>query len=340
MKKLLPFLVALISIQASAQVITNGLSSYYPFNGNANDMGGGGNHGNAGTCALTTDRFGIGSRAYQLDAIQSDQISINKVLSFGDFTFAYWMLPEVFGNNQNPYIIPQPIDWRNTTNQNPILQLVLYIQNGDKKIQYRLRDNLTPSGSNSVTATLPTTESPWYHIVCTFNATNKIMKLYLNGILIQTQIYTYTSPFTLDKLVIGNNYNPSSVPNYSQKYTGKIDDIYIFNREITDKEVLDLYNEQSTPTAVETVTDFRKYLSIYPNPLSGQRILHLNFTPESGIRYQVKLSNINGQAAGHFWIRPGQTTLQLKQDLPAGNYIFALYNEQGKMMGTQQLAIQ
>ncbi|MCP5502969.1 MAG: Ig-like domain-containing protein [Leptospiraceae bacterium] len=45
--------------------LTTGLVAHYPFNGNANDESGNGNHGTAmGGASLTTDRFGNANRAY------------------------------------------------------------------------------------------------------------------------------------------------------------------------------------------------------------------------------------------------------------------------------------
>ena len=54
----------LLSFGAFAQTIpsyvpTNGLVGWWPFNGNANDESGNGNHGTVNGAALTSDRFGI-----------------------------------------------------------------------------------------------------------------------------------------------------------------------------------------------------------------------------------------------------------------------------------------
>ena len=47
--------------------INDGLVAYYPFNGNANDESGNGNHGIVDGAALSMDRFGNLNSAYLFD---------------------------------------------------------------------------------------------------------------------------------------------------------------------------------------------------------------------------------------------------------------------------------
>ena len=60
MKKLTLLFIALmcIGLTINAQVNLNtGLSAHYPFNGNANDQSGNGNHGTVNDATLGSDRF-------------------------------------------------------------------------------------------------------------------------------------------------------------------------------------------------------------------------------------------------------------------------------------------
>ena len=64
-----------------------GLVAYYPFNGNAQDMSGNGNHGTVRGAMLTTDRFGNTQSAYSFDGVMI--ILMSKVL-VGTVTFLSW----------------------------------------------------------------------------------------------------------------------------------------------------------------------------------------------------------------------------------------------------------
>ena len=62
MKKLIMTLI-LMPMMAWAS-LTDGLVAYYPFDGNANDASGNGNHGVVHGATPTTDRFGNANSAY------------------------------------------------------------------------------------------------------------------------------------------------------------------------------------------------------------------------------------------------------------------------------------
>lgn len=63
---------------------TNGLILHLPFDGNANDMSGRGNHGTVNGASLTTDRKGNSRSAYSFDGV-NDFIRINNSNSFWEF---------------------------------------------------------------------------------------------------------------------------------------------------------------------------------------------------------------------------------------------------------------
>lgn len=66
--KNLYFSLALCAINtlALSQIPTIGLSSYWPFDGNANDYSGNNNHGVINGATPAPDRFGNPNRAYSL----------------------------------------------------------------------------------------------------------------------------------------------------------------------------------------------------------------------------------------------------------------------------------
>jgi len=74
--------------QIPSYVPTNGLVGYWPFNGNANDESGNGNHGTVNGATLTTDRNGNANSAFSFDGVD-DWILANSILLSNDFTINF-----------------------------------------------------------------------------------------------------------------------------------------------------------------------------------------------------------------------------------------------------------
>jgi hypothetical protein len=60
--------------------VSNGLVAHYPFNGNANDESGNGNHGTVHGAKLTQDRFGNPNSAYYFDGIDDERQQAYQIL--------------------------------------------------------------------------------------------------------------------------------------------------------------------------------------------------------------------------------------------------------------------
>ncbi len=70
--------------------LKSGLVAYYPFNGNANDESGNGNHGVVQGATLTADRFNNLSSAYRF--VDSTYIELpSNIYIYGNFTIALWV---------------------------------------------------------------------------------------------------------------------------------------------------------------------------------------------------------------------------------------------------------
>ena len=90
MKNIFTIVIFAFSINAIAQVPTNGLVGYWPFIGNANDESGNENNDIVNGATLTADRFGNTDKAYSFDG-QNDYITIphSNSLNFDGFTSNY-----------------------------------------------------------------------------------------------------------------------------------------------------------------------------------------------------------------------------------------------------------
>jgi len=203
----------------------NGLVGWWPFNGNANDESGNGNNGTVNEAILTNDRFGNANKAYSFDGI-SDYIDCgnsNSVNILGDITISAW----IYTNNFN-------ID-HGIVSKSGLYDLVLsapFTQPPLDKLRFEA-DSAPFLFSN------PIQSNQWFHVVATYSSTNG-KSIYLNGTLFafdpQVGVFTSNNSFNL---YLGS-HQPFAVDYWS--WDGKLDDIGIWNRALTEQEITNLYN--------------------------------------------------------------------------------------------------
>ncbi|MDH4071147.1 MAG: hypothetical protein OEV30_12075, partial [Ignavibacteria bacterium] len=96
-------LLLILSFSSDAQVPTDGLVAYFPFNGNAHDESGNGNDGAVHGAQLAQDRFGNQNSAYRFDGINDYILFGNNpsTLLLGDMSISVWIqmgtIPSWFG---------------------------------------------------------------------------------------------------------------------------------------------------------------------------------------------------------------------------------------------------
>lgn len=86
---LFSFLLVVIGNVAFSQSLNDSLQAWYPFNGNALDVSGNGNDGVVNGAILTTDRFGNANSAYQFDGI-SAHIELPSDFDYPERTVTFW----------------------------------------------------------------------------------------------------------------------------------------------------------------------------------------------------------------------------------------------------------
>ena len=207
---------------------TIGLVAYYPFNGNANDESGNGNHGTVQNASLTTDRFSNPNSAYYFDAKESTRIFADikdryKSLSvsiwvYQEFAITYW--PRILEFGTLPIIA--------SAGNHPV-----FLKEGRKGEIYSRPDFIescqqTPGYGK------------WIHIVVIHDHDRGFHKMYIDGKLAKRRS-------TLDHLnpvsSIISFGNGRHVNNNQLGFKGKIDDIRIYDRALESSEVAALYHE-------------------------------------------------------------------------------------------------
>ena len=222
-------LAAITMAQVPNYVPSNGLVGWWPFNGNANDESGNGNNGIVNGAILTTDINSNSNAAYYFDGVD-DNIAVSSLnnLQYNPITYSFWFNPtalcapqsnecwsmmlgrDQFGN------LNQGVFTTLNNNSNGIYNRLLYYTGGDDS-----RADTTPLVNT------------WYHLVFTYDNAGAI-NWYLNNTLI-----------SVDNLTINSNANIQfNIGSGGNRYyfNGKIDDIGIWNRVLTQQEITNLYN--------------------------------------------------------------------------------------------------
>ena len=207
---------------------TNGLVAYYPFNGNANDESGNKVNGSIiGNLQLVNDRKGFANKAYLFDGNYNNYISIppSSVNNLQNLSLCAWVKPLQAGG----FIISAGRD----------------IETGSFRLtNSSFGTQVSYNGVNGCGASSPLPINEWSFVVGTLDGLYS--KYYVNGQLVNSATITniFSTNFSCHSLVIGVHSaycNPSSYFPYS--FNGVIDDVRIYNRALSQSEILLLYNE-------------------------------------------------------------------------------------------------
>lgn len=240
------------------------LVAYFPFNGNANDESGNGNHGTVMGATLTEDRSGNLNSAYYFDGID-DYIDIgnDSTLKMSDaVTISVWVKLDYF-----------PLSgWHNIiSDHSPSYN------NG--KI-FRFQDNgieilLDAEGSPEARYNLPDTIAGiWQHLAATYDGNS--VKMFVNGILVDSTERIGTIAINPNPLLIGKS-------GFGEYFPGVIDDIIIYNVGLSNSQVADLYQGNLVSVSNTTNESPKKFKlnQNYPNP----------FNPTTTISFELKTSS-------------------------------------------------
>ena len=231
---LLGFICTLASLIANSQVNLNqGLVAHYAFNGNATDVSGNGNNGVIQNgVQLTTDRFGNPNSAYNFDGVD-DYISIPYSTSL-NFSTGFSIAAYFYSTQSTVQTLVGKISYTqgNCTQFQAGLGFASY-----PGVFFGLNPPSTGCNSqislnNSYVNTGTYSMNQWNCLVTTFD--NGVQKIYLNGSLIQTLNagFNTLNQCSNSEIRIGSwwSFDP-------QRFQGKIDDVSIYNRALTQDEV-------------------------------------------------------------------------------------------------------
>lgn len=223
---------------------TKGLILFMPFNGNANDESGNGNHGKVHGATLTLDRKGNPNGAYHFGGYhKKDYIKVPNSPSLKldkEITMSIWVKqPLVQGMDGYGY----KKDGHGMT---------LICKNGDDGGFYWIQYNevskktqmiaLGGNFSNTTTQHFDFNANRWKHFVVTHKVKSGLTTYYYNGRRVLRKklkddaIFSEANKRDLYIGIFGDIWFP---------FEGELDDIRIYNRALSDKEVKALYTQDS-----------------------------------------------------------------------------------------------
>ncbi|MBX2826590.1 MAG: T9SS type A sorting domain-containing protein [Flavobacteriaceae bacterium] len=114
--------------------------------------------------------------------------------------------------------------------------------------------------ADEVIDTDPVPTGVWMHVVAAFDGTTS--RVYLDGIL--TSIAAPSADLTpsVFPFVVG-----SQSDNDTNKFPGTIDEILVYNRALSDQEVVDIY--ENVPLSINDASALAKNIKLSPNPTSA-----------------------------------------------------------------------
>jgi hypothetical protein len=213
-----------------ADTLSDGLVAYYPFNGNTNDESGNGWDG-VGSPIPTEDRFGEPDNAYFFSDLthhilipSSEGLHLDSALSI-----SLWFATTHTGPEQNVMLAKHAGGYRNG-------YFMLMEPGGELGVSVGDTNHLTAK-----TIDPGLCDGSWHHAVGTYDGT--MAQLYVDGVLRDSRTEN-RAPVNDDPLVIGTHAHVLTGEFWDTTSVchGALDDIRIYDRVLTEDEVLELYS--------------------------------------------------------------------------------------------------
>jgi hypothetical protein len=230
-----------------SQIPTDGLVGYWPLDGTADDASLNSNPGVVYGASPTFDHNNQTGLAYYFDG-DDDFIEIldQDYLSFGDglndvpFSISFWIKP-IFINDYQAVL--GKWDQFDTG-----VEYIVYLSQAGK-IRFQVEDESTQQKKLLVESTTALSETFWTNITVTYYGSKDAsgLSIYSNGLKINQNVLYNDLEYgamenTPQNLWFGKYVNYLGEP---IQYKGSLDEVRVYNRVLTDSEILQIYNSSS-----------------------------------------------------------------------------------------------
>lgn len=230
--------------------LQSGLVAWYPFCGNANDMSGNGNHGTVIGATLAPDRFGNANMAYYFDGISNSIVIPNSPsLNVDSLSIVAFIRPDA-GLGQAIILVKS--DSLNATNYSYHFNYEAVWAGNQGLCSVWGDGNCSPPSSvNASVVFAPSglfNSNFWNMTAMTVDATG-YSEIYLDTSIVgsgATGIPLISCNSSSSTVRIGGVWWPG----HPQRFKGYIDDVFVFNRPLSQveiKQLFHLYSANNTP---------------------------------------------------------------------------------------------
>jgi hypothetical protein len=274
----------------------------YAFNGDASDGSGYEHDGLVNGATLTSDRFGMPNKAFAFDG-QLDHISVPDFNTFGitdEVSVGMWVRANTVGGNFAVSVWPDVFTDRFSA-------APYYGHNGGCTVFWDFGNASNGGRTNIIPYAFNT---GWTHFVFTSSAVNNRMRIYANGNLIQ-EASNHSALTNIERvLTIGGG----TVAGYSH-WDGDLDDIVLYDRELTSSEAAALYSFGTPCTYFVGMAERANTTRVMTQDLA-QQLLVLQVKE----RTSMHVLDATGRIVAQVQLSIGQRTWSYV-GLPAGAYV-------------------
>ena len=238
-------LATITMAQVPNYVPANGLVGWWPFNGNANDESVNGNNGTNNGATLTTDRNGLTNSSYSFSS-DNQNITINGLYQNGisEYSVSGWFYKLSSTINQEGTLVSGA-----TCDPSPIRTGLRVFAGNDDHLYYGAESQNCVNGVGTGTTSYFISDGIWHHFTAIFNSPigniqPTAFNIFIDGQLVNQNQFAQqinnlpTAPINNQglSLIFGNSICSCDY------FPGKLDDIGVWNRALTQQEITDLYN--------------------------------------------------------------------------------------------------
>ncbi|MCP4259487.1 MAG: LamG domain-containing protein [Planctomycetes bacterium] len=206
---------------------TEGLVAYYAFENDVNDISGNGNDGTiVGDPVFVDGPTGFGT-AMEFDG-DGDYVDVGNDPNLditGDITLACWIKVDVFDKNWQAIVTHGDNSWR--VHRSGSSNNIAFGSNG-----------LTPAGD--LTGSTDVSTGAWFHVAAVYDGAQKLV--YIDGALDASADTTGNIDSSTYNVNIGENNQQTG-----RHFAGLIDEVMIYNRALSDLEVMYLAGKRVAP---------------------------------------------------------------------------------------------
>jgi hypothetical protein len=185
----------------------------------------------------------------------------------------------------------------------------------------------------------------WNHIISVVNGDN--LKIYLNGIIVLDTIVDNNKRVINNANLLFGSGARTDLP--AEQFNGKLDDIAIYNRALTNQEITNLYNSVSfnecltmvinTGVLSTTPVTYTSSVTIYPNPANDQITIDCG-NLANVVGWNIKITNMLGQEVFNQPMNTQQYVVPLNSWTGQGMYFVKIINAQNEVVNIKKIILQ